>query len=68
MCEGHHHEGRARGFRGFGRRGFPNREQLVERLQGYQQHLEGELKNVHELLERLGDASEQPAGAPEQPA
>jgi hypothetical protein len=60
MCEGHHHEGRRNGFRGFGRRGFPNREQLVERLQGYQQHLEGELKNVQELLERLGD--------PEQPA
>ena len=62
MCGGHHehgqHEGRGRGFRGFGRRGFPNREQLVERLQGYQQHLEGELKNVQELLERLGDAPE----------
>jgi hypothetical protein len=62
MCGGHHEhghgEGRGRGFRGFGRRGFPNREQLVERLQGYQQHLEGELKNVQELLERLGDAPE----------
>jgi hypothetical protein len=65
MCEGHHHEGRGHGrghgFRGFGRRGFPNREQLVERLQGYQQHLEGELTNVQELLERLGDNPEQPA-------
>ena len=64
MCGSHHHEGHGqghgRGFRGFGRRGFPNREQLVERLQGYQQHLEGELKNVQELLERLGDAPEQP--------
>jgi hypothetical protein len=67
MCEGHHHEGRGhragRGFRGFGRRGFPNREQLVERLQGYQQHLEGELKNVQDLLERLGDTPDQPAEA-----
>jgi hypothetical protein len=65
MCESHHSEGRGhrpgRGFRGFGRRGFPNREQLVERLQGYQQHLEDELTNVQELLERLGDAPEQPA-------
>jgi hypothetical protein len=54
MCGGGHHHG----HRGFGRRGrgFPNREQLVERLQRYQQHLEGELKNVQELLERLGDA------------
>ena len=63
MC-GSHHEGRGRGhgFRGFGRRGFPNREQLLERLQSYQQHLEGELKNVAELLERLGDTPEQTAG------
>ena len=65
MCGSHQHEGRGRGFRGFGRRGFPNREQLVERLQGYQQHLESELTNVQELLDRLGDA---PGGAPEQPA
>lgn len=51
MCGGgHHHHGRGR--RGFG---FPNREQLVDRLQRYQQHLEGELRNVQELLERLGD-------------
>jgi hypothetical protein len=67
MCGSHHHDEtgstRGRGFRGFGRRGFPNREQLVERLQGYEQHLEGELSNVQELLERLGDAPEQPAGA-----
>ena len=60
MCGGHH-EGREHGFRGFGRRGFPNREQLVERLQGYQQHLEGELRNVQELLERLGNSPEQTA-------
>jgi hypothetical protein len=54
MCEGHHHHRR------FGRRGrgFPNREQLVERLTGYREHLESELRNVQELLERLGD----PAG------
>ncbi|HEX4525231.1 MAG TPA: hypothetical protein VH108_00655 [Gaiellaceae bacterium] len=47
MCGGHHHRGR---------RGYPNREQWVERLQSYREHLEGELKNVQELLERLGDA------------
>jgi hypothetical protein len=61
MCEGHHghHGRRGQGLRGFGRRGFPNREQWVERLQSYQQHLEDELKNVQELLERLGDAPQQ---------
>ena len=61
MCGSHHSEGRGRGFRGFGRRGVPNREQLVERLQGLEQHLEGELKNVQELLERLGNSPEAPA-------
>jgi hypothetical protein len=48
MCGAHGHHRR-------GRHGFPKREQLVERLQGYREHLEGELKNVQELLERLGD-------------
>jgi hypothetical protein len=59
----HEHE-RGRGFRGFGfgRGGFPNREQLLERLQAYQQHLEDELRNVQELIERLGP------GAPQQTA
>jgi len=55
MCEGHHHHHHRRFGRG--RRGFPNREQLVERLTGYRQHLEAELANVQELLERLGDAT-----------
>jgi hypothetical protein len=64
MCREHHEgRGRGQGFRGFGRRGFPNREQLVERLQGYQQHLEGELSNVQELLERLSNPPEQPTEA-----
>ncbi len=50
MCRGHHH--------GRGRRGYPNREQWVERLQSYREHLEGELKNVQELIERLGSPAE----------
>jgi hypothetical protein len=56
---GHHHHHR------FGRRGFPNREQLVERLRGYQEHLQGELRNIEELLERLADAPEQPPASTE---
>jgi hypothetical protein len=64
MCEGHHHHHFRHGRRG--RRGFPNREQLLERLTGYRQHLESELANVQELLERLGDApGTTPAGGPE---
>jgi hypothetical protein len=53
MCRGHHEHG-GRGFRGFGRRGFPDRQTWVERLQAYQQHLEDELSNVKDVLERLG--------------
>ena len=56
MCrEHHHHEGRRRGFRG-----YPNREQWIDRLEAYRTHLEDELKNVQELLERLGDKPAQP--------
>ena len=51
MCGSHGHR------RG---RGFPDREQLVERLQRYQEHLDGEQKKVKELLERLVDAPQQP--------
>jgi hypothetical protein len=61
MC-GHGHRGHGsfgRGRRGFGlgRGGFPNREEWVERLQAYQQQLEQDLKNVQELIERLGPPS-----------
>ena len=52
MCGSHGHR--------HGRRGFPSREQLYERLQRYQEHLESEQKKVQELLERLGDKPEQP--------
>jgi hypothetical protein len=52
MCRGHHR----------GRRGYPNREQWVERLQAYREQLEGELKNVQELIERLAEPQQQPAG------
>jgi len=48
MCGGHHHRHGRRG-------GFPSREQLVERLQGYREHLQQETAKVEELLERLAD-------------
>ena len=49
MCGDHHEHHRSRGFRGFGRRGFPDRQAWLERLQGYQQHLEQELDNVKDV-------------------
>ncbi len=55
MCGGHHHHGR-------GRRGYPTPQEWSERLQAYRSHLEAELKNVEELLERLG-GPEQPEPA-----
>jgi hypothetical protein len=70
MCGGQHHGGRGfgRGFRG---RGFPDREEWLERLQGHEQRLEQDLANVRELIERLGDRpSGGPSGGPagDQPA
>ncbi|HZU19594.1 MAG TPA: hypothetical protein VE982_00070 [Gaiellaceae bacterium] len=49
MCGGHHH--RRRGFRG-----YPSREQWLERLEAYREHLDDERKKVDELIERLGRA------------
>jgi ribosomal protein L19E len=50
MCGHHQHHGR-----GHGRRGYPNREEWAERLRDYREHLEAELRNVNELIERLGE-------------
>jgi hypothetical protein len=56
MChEGRHR--RHRGQRGF-RRGRYDREQMLERLEGYQRDLEQELADVSDLLRRLKE--EQP--------
>jgi len=55
MC-GHHHRGHRFGRRG----GFPDREQLVDRLRSYQEHLDREQQKIKELLERLADPQEQP--------
>ena len=52
----HHRRGPGRGFRGFGREGFPSRAEWVERLEAHRERLEQDLANVHELLDRLKDA------------
>jgi hypothetical protein len=60
MCGHHSHQG-GRGFRGFGRRGFPSRDVWVERLQAYSEQLEAELRNVKDVIERLAaDAGNEP--------
>jgi hypothetical protein len=66
MCAHEHGEARGhgrRGRRGFGRHGFPDRAHLLERLQGYREHLESELANVQDLIGRLGDEPQAPAQA-----
>jgi hypothetical protein len=45
-----HHRGPGRGF---GRRGFPAREEWLERLQAHEQRLQADLKNVQDLIGHL---------------
>lgn len=55
---GHRHGGRGFGFRrGFGPGGFPTRDEWLDRLEAHREHLEQDLANVRDLIERLrGDA------------
>lgn len=39
------------------RRSFPNRQELVERLESYQRDLEQELADIDDLLRHLRDTS-----------
>ena len=39
------------------RRPFPNRQELVERLESYQRDLEQELADIDDLLRHLRDSS-----------
>ena len=58
---GHRH-GHHRGHRGGLRfqRPFPNRQELLERLEAYQRDLEQEVVDVADLIEHLRDNSPQP--------
>lgn len=54
---GHRHGHRGRlGFQ----RPFPNRQELLERLEAYQRDLEQEVADVADLIEHLRDKSPQP--------
>lgn len=64
MCHEHgHHRGRhEHGFRGgFGRRGFPSRDEWLERLEAHRERLEQDLANVRDLIERLRSDAPGPA-------
>lgn len=57
----HHHEHRGPGFRRgrgarmFFRGPFPNRQELLERLESYQRDLEQELADVADVIAHLRD-------------
>jgi hypothetical protein len=59
MHHGPHHR---RGRLHF-RRPFPNRHELLERLESYQRDLEQELADIDDLIRHLRDGGEQPAPA-----
>jgi len=56
---GHRHGYGRRGRLGF-QRPFPNRQELLERLEAYQRDLEQEVADVADLIEHLRDKSPQP--------
>jgi hypothetical protein len=60
------HHGRHRHGRIQFRRPFPNRRELLERLESYQRDLEQELADLDDLIRHLRDEGDQPA--PAQPA
>ena len=57
----HHHHGRGYGSRGLFRGGFPNRHELIERLENHQRDLEQQLADIADVLTHLRDrATEAP--------
>ena len=59
-----HSHGWGRGPRMFFRGGFPNRAELIERLEGFQRDLEQQLADVADVLAHLRDSADD---APQQP-
>jgi hypothetical protein len=58
----HHHQHRQhRHGRLHFRRPFPNRQELLERLEAYQRDLEQEIADVEDLIRHLRDTSDAPA-------
>jgi hypothetical protein len=55
MHHGHHRRGRH-----FFHRPFPNRQQLLERLESYQRDLEQELADVADVIAHLRDTPADP--------
>lgn len=56
----HHRHGRGYGPRLFFRGGFPNRQELLERLENYQRDLEQQLADVADVISHLRDRPQDP--------
>ena len=54
----HRHHGRGRGPRMFFRGGFPNRHELIERLENHQRDLEQQLADIADVLAHLRDSAD----------
>ena len=61
----HHHGWGGRGSRILFRGGFPNRQELLERLESFQRDLEQQLADVADVIAHLRDRDE---GQPQQQA
>ncbi len=60
MCQGHSHEHRGRGHRSLRHR-YPNRDELLGKLEEHQKDLEQEVADVADLIRRLRDESREAA-------
>ncbi len=60
MCHGSSHGRRGGGYRSL-RRHYPNRDELLEKLEEHQKDLEQETADVADLIRRLRDESREAA-------
>ena len=60
MHHGHHRRGRGGGPRILFRGGFPNRQELLERLESYQRDLEQQLADIADVIAHLRDKPQDP--------
>ncbi len=60
---GHHRHGWGGGPRILFRGGFPNRQELLERLENYQRDLEQQLADIADVISHLRDKPSDPQAA-----
>ena len=63
MHQGHHRHSWGGGPRILFRGGFPNRHELLERLENYQRDLEQQLADIADVIAHLRDEPQDPQAA-----